>query len=342
MACYQAFTDLRIGVWDYKTCCPPWLNAQNAIYGTEGKTHHKAMYDSPWEVWNNKLFVRLREAILNGNYARSCSTCNRLAVGKVEKTTESWMKPVMEQPPRYLIFEHDLTCQLACPSCRPEIHKRQKWQAQRDEKAIEIAKEFIPTARRLNILQSGDPFASPSSRAILQYINDNSFPDLLLEVFTNGLSMPTLWPKFPGCHDNLEWLFFSIDAATKNTYEDVRRPGKWDQLRDALDYVVDLKSKFDFKIQYNFVVQMANYTEIPKFIKFARDHGADRIHFARILWSYSGINIPWKDVCDPEHHKHEELVEILNDCPELKEPSIEYGTLWHLIDGLKDQLIKCG
>ena len=67
---------------------------------------------------------------------------------------------------------------------------------------------------------------------------------------------------------NLKEIEISIDAASQEVYENVRRPAKWSNLLENLNYIIDLRKTYNFVITANFVIQRATLSDTIAFIKF--------------------------------------------------------------------------
>jgi MoaA/NifB/PqqE/SkfB family radical SAM enzyme len=320
MTCWNPFQEFRANVSVYTTCCPAWLTPAGVIGKWDAFTPELDL--GPWEIWNHPIYQGLRQAILNGDFKTYCAPCSKIIAGHLEGTIEPWMKPVMELPPKRIWLEHDRHCQLACPSCRSKVDGHLPYQDKRDQKIYEICREFLPTATELTLMSSGDPLMSRSSLEILSWAGE--YPQLDIELFTNGLLIPVKW----GTLQNIKRLNISIDACCKETYEKVRWPGKWEQVTKALEFVKKLREdNIVYRVQLNFVVQAANYKDIPGFIRMTRDYGFDVAHMARIIqvWHtnemYNSMNI-----CDSRHPEHKQFLDIMQ-CDEFEDPITLYPTI---------------
>ena len=88
---------------------------------------------------------------------------------------------------------------------------------------------LLPTLRVLNLNPAGELFGSRPSRKLLGLINEERCPDLLLDIISNGtLFSEEEWNKFPGIHGKIRSVRISTDAACKETFETLRRLGKYD------------------------------------------------------------------------------------------------------------------
>jgi hypothetical protein len=322
MTCWNPFIELRCNVSVYTTCCPAWLD-NNAVVGKwDGFTDELNL--SPWDIWNHQIFQDIRQAILDGDFKKYCSPCSRITVGHLEGTIEPWMTPHMEFPPRRLWLEHDRHCQLACPSCRPHVDGHLPYQDARDAKVLEICRTFLPTATELVLMSAGDPLISKSSLEVLSWLPE--YPNVEVELFTNGLLVPAKWDKLQ--NTTIKRFNFSLDACTKETYEKVRWPGRWEQVVKSLEFVNQLRysGKID-RVQLNFVVQAANYKEIPGFIRLTKAYGFDVAHMARIIkvWHDQPL-FDSMNICDPIHPEHQDFLRVMQ-CKELDDPIALYPTI---------------
>ena len=325
MTCWNPFYELRCNVSVYTTCCPAWLDP-SAVVGRWDNATPEIETLRPWEVWNHRVFQSLRQAVLAGDFTSYCQPCSRIIAGHLEGTIQPWMKPIMEQPPKRLWLEHDRHCQLACPSCRTHVDGHLADQDKRDAKVLEICREFLPTAAELTLMTSGDPLVSRSSLEVLSWLPQ--FPHLDVELFTNGLLLPSKWQDLHAA--NIRRLNFSVDAATADTYERVRWPAKWHQVDRSLKFASRLRSAGTLsRVQLNFVVQAANFREIPAFIRMTEHYGFDVAHLAAILQVYhSATQYASLNICDPVHPEHEEFLQVMQ-CDELSHPTVLFPTIRH-------------
>ena len=140
----------------------------------------------------------------------------------------------MAQGPRWLFLAHDVTCNLACPSCRDGIQVADEAQELRFEKIERQVFQPLLNAEgevRVSVSGQGDPWSSPHYRSILRYMSDHQLEGVALNIHTNALLMGEgRWAQYPGLERYRALVDVSIDACSPWVYETVRRPGKWDKL----------------------------------------------------------------------------------------------------------------
>jgi MoaA/NifB/PqqE/SkfB family radical SAM enzyme len=184
----------------------------------------------------------------------------------------------METPPIDLNLSFDNTCNLQCIMC-PQRHSPQSadYLQQQEKVVYDIWRSFGPYLERLYLSSGGDVFAAPSYRNFLQSIKPS--PHLRIAILTNGLLLPRYWDSLSHLTKNISELYLSIDAATKKTYEMIRKGGKWEDLVQSMEMIKTLNV---YDVAFNFVVMACNHHEIPQFVEMCRQYGA-RPQFAPMI-----------------------------------------------------------
>ena len=317
--------------------------------------------ESSDDVWNSSGAQEIRRSILDGDYSYCSRTLCPLIVNDTLPRTEEVTAPrlrriidrretVLEDGPRLIALGHDSSCNLACPSCRVGLVMADKAQNERLDRARD--RVILPMLRDrqvgLHLTSWGDPFASRHYRSILEALRHEDFDGVKLYLLTNGLGLTkSVWAAMPHLGEKIVELRVSVDAATKETYEDVRRPGRWEVIHENLrvmgelsqagtflrnrfsggvqsvssDLFLDVKNPISFALA--FVVQSANFREMPAFVRLAEEVNADSVVFQRYYsFGHEGGGVfSAKDVASPAHPEHQELQAILED-PILKSPRV--------------------
>ncbi len=334
--CHMPFTHMSTGFRGetFACACPAWVP-----YSIGNITEA----ESPDAIWNSEAAQEIRRSILDGDY-RYCSRtqCSMITARKLplkeEVTTPALRRYIDERVTRLgeapLMFElnHEPTCNLACPSCRSEIVSAKADEIDLYDGASK--KVILPMLRRVQghtyITGGGEAFASKHFRSILRTLNRAEYPGLRVYLITNGLLMtPHRWQEFPNLPEMIGVLSVSVDAARAETYEQLRRPGKWAVLMKNLEYLSGMRrSNRIASLQMNFVVQQANFREIPAFIDLADSLSADSIWFQRVVnyGAYDEATFARTDVASPSHPEHQELLSIL------RMPAFDRKTInWHML-----------
>lgn len=108
----------------------------------------------------------------------------------------------------------------------------------------------------------------------------------------------------------------SIDAAKQETYELLRRGGKWNILCENMEFCRELRENGDIeKFTINFVVQRDNYQEMRDFVALGERWKADRVTFTQLnQWgTCSDEEYRRLNVFDPANECYQEAMDTLSD-----------------------------
>lgn len=229
--------------------------------------------------------------------------------------------------PKYTLqLNIDESCNLACPSCRRTAIMHSSGEEFNNK--VENVKRILQWLEKfeepilITMSGNGDPFASHIIRPLVQsYVPK---PTQQFRIRTNGLLLKKQL-QTSSLFNNIYELSISIDAGSKEVYEDVRRPGKWDLLLENLDYVVDANKASI--TQLHFCLQQKNYRDLPNFVKLCQAYGFTG-HVSDLLdwgtWVNQPVPVPdaWTiangtfqdhNVLNPEHPDHQECLSILRE-----------------------------
>lgn len=236
----------------------------------------------------------------------------------------------MTKSPTTVAVGHDETCNLFCITCRDDICVEK---GKKLEKKIGLSdainKEVLPGCEFLIMAGDGEVFLSKAYERI--YTSDAMKNIKNLRFLTNGMLFnERKWNEIRKFTDAKIMMTVSIDAATKESYESIRRGGNFDVLQKNMEYAAQLRKKGDLSyLRFNFVVQKINYKEMPQFVKWGIDLGIDEVFFTKILnWGtytaeeFKEISMMEEDGITPKP----ELEEVLNN-PIMDESIVDLGTI---------------
>ena len=340
--CDVPFTSLEIHNNVCFVCCPSWLPNKIEINEIPLK-----------DMWNSQPIIDIRESILDGSF-KYCSKelCPHLSKvvnhgvdvsGPVRlKTNNSHLTPIIKNnTPDYLIMNFDRTCNYKCPSCRVDLIVENSEGIKRIEKTIDdIDTYYSDNVKSLYITGSGDPFVSVSFRNYLRNFNPEKYPQLgRIHLHTNAsMWNKEMWESMPNIHKYVGTCEISIDAGTKNTYENkTRLGGKWDNLIDNLKFISTIPN---LNIKTSFVVQDSNYMEMEIFYNLMYSIFGKKVtvFFGKITnWgTFSEGEFKIKQVWDTNHPEHEMFKKEFNKI--WKNQNLLHN-LYEFIDDTKKTLI---
>ncbi len=285
------------------------------------------------EVWKSILHKILCLSTENRTFS-FCdkNMCPLFVAKKLEDCRSiSWEDKSYKQMsdfPETLALSYDSSCNLACITCRKELHFAKDKELEMVKKIEDkVIKEYLPYCKFLILAGNGEVFASPSYRKIYEANQCNS---KYIRLLSNGvLFTPANWEHFKKNNNVKIMLTVSVDAASKETYQYIRR-GNFDVLQQIMRFASELRHKGELSyFRLNFVVQRENYKEMIDFVQWGKELGVDEIFFTKILnWGtytpeeFEQISMMEKDGITPKS----ELKEILKH-PVMQSDIVDLGTI---------------
>jgi radical SAM protein with 4Fe4S-binding SPASM domain len=348
--CIRPFAEAQIMTnGDVLGCCPAWVN-----HFKLGNLKQKSLKD----IWNDKPAQEFRKSVLDGSF-RFCNenSCPMLQSKTNEvgsKNRLDWIpyldvlddiqneKLILEHDPLHYQMAYDRSCNLSCPSCRPELIYAKGNERDEINKFQEEIIKNIKTSKRLTITPSGDAFASITFRNFLINLKQEDAPNLHgITILTNGLLLKKYWNDIsPYVKSKIDCISVSIDATTSEVYSKIRRGGDFNILVENLEYIRDIIKVPDFAIST--VIQKDNYHQLSDFIKFAKKFNCKRLQYQIFepdfrIWGEPNYFEEWKDkaVQEKTNRLHQNLLKYIDEI-ELNHENllIDFGPLLNLKKGI--------
>ena len=230
-------------------------------------------------------------------------------------------KTVLFSKPRQLGLTLTHRCNIRCKMC---FYPTDPWDM--PEERVEEIYSLLPTLESV-FWQGGEAFVSKHFKGLFREAVRN--PYLQNTIVTNGLLIDDEWAEIIVSSGSA--VVNSIDGGTKETYEEIRRWGRWEALvagLDALNRARDRhagapgrSSRFDLIFQMT--VMKENCHELREAVEFARRHRFTAVNF-----------LPIQNIFGPEnifHHKDREALDKIREAlPAVKEACSRYGLRLHV------------
>lgn len=254
---------------DVCTCCMSY----ESIYGN--------LFEQEFEeIWNSRRARISRLALENRTFVNcDSSRCPFLANIQPEQI-DYGRQAEWEYTENNLDYpdsvapEVDISCNLYCKSCRNKVYVEDSPFIARY--ADMVIQKLVPLPSRIWINTVGEPFASKYCKQIIY--NERTRKKKKISIYTNGtLLSPETLDELLDMYETIE-LSISIDAATKGTYEKLRRNGNFEVLCRNLAYISKKREENRVSyLQFNYVLQMDNIEEMKAFVEFAKGLRCDMI-----------------------------------------------------------------
>jgi pyruvate-formate lyase-activating enzyme len=286
-------------------CCPSWcptnIEKKNGTgwYSETAQDIRKSMLDGTYRHCDDEICPELNYLLKN----RELPLFGSPFVSKEEFTKKYKIESEkdllnFDKGPEEVIFSWDRSCNFRCPSCRSSLVANDDINSPEYQRKLEILERIennlAKDIKRIVITGSGDPFYSRLYREFLINFDKTKYPKLKdIQLVTNGKMLTEdMWNSLKAA-PYVKRIEISIDAGTKNTYENVTRlGGDWDQLISNLKFISTLGTVKYFIL--SMVVSKLNYTEMFIFYNtiikiFNKSKAHFIINFRRHVWWHTGL-----------------------------------------------------
>jgi MoaA/NifB/PqqE/SkfB family radical SAM enzyme len=294
--------------------------------------------ENSWnDVWNSKVAQELRGSILNGTYKycnkRSCPTilngglleCDHLVAEATPSFREErWREALLNKSVQvkgtlFADLGYDISCNLSCPQCRLDlIVSDRAGFAKLDALREGMIDDLLAKLQDVRISSGGEALFSRHFRKLLSEIDPTRCPNLThLELLTNGMLFDRRqWDTFRNLHYLKILLVISIDASSKETFESIRRNGRWERMLANLEFASTLRRDRKLtKLLISYAVQTENFRDMPEAVRMAERCHVDDISFFKLenVGTYSESDYRSRNIVEASHPLHNEFLDVLRD-----------------------------
>ena len=275
--------------------------------------------------WNGDEWREFRKSVIDGSF-KYCqkNQCSNIVAGWLPMKKDCDIEALAASPKlEELHLSYDFHCNLKCPSCRREIKTNT---AQENMALDELAEKnlgpLIKNAKHICLSGCGEAILSPHSRGLIKAWSSEEYPELNAELRTNVFTLSEkAWSALGKGREVIKHIAASIDAASKDTFERLRCPAKWETVLENLAFIKLLRDTEQLDLfEIHTVIQAGNLDELVDIVNMAIQYNADVITFSRLVnWSemsekeYFDINPFWV-----EHPEHSKLLRVINEIIQIR------------------------
>jgi radical SAM protein with 4Fe4S-binding SPASM domain len=186
---------------------------------------------------------------------------------------------------RFLRVKLDMVgrCQLKCVMCHfahPEFEQN-PWTMGR-ELLEKVAADVFPRAHDVVLSSSAEPLLAPDLPRALELCREHEVPSFHFS--TNAINLtPRIIHKVIDVQMPL--LTISCDAGTKETFERIRTPMKWDMLMRRFDSLNAVKAERGSRypvVSVTGVLMRSNIREMPGMVRLMHAKGVEQMNFVHM------------------------------------------------------------
>lgn len=186
--------------------------------------------------------------------------------------------PIPLPPPITVEIHPTNLCNVNCAWCNVKDYRTENLTSIPDNQLLEIPKFLSKWGVKSVVLSGGEPLLHPK---IAEFLHGLRGEGLHVGIKTNGvnISKPAIQEALVA-EGGVDWVGFSIDAATAETYMSVKNPGIQDFEKVLLNMKWLSQNRKNKKpvITAKFLVHHQTYTEQYIFCDLVKSCGADEVH----------------------------------------------------------------
>jgi hypothetical protein len=324
--CGVPFSSIELHDHKRFLCCASWLkkylpedvSAKEAWESTEANDVRDSVLDGSFKYCDKMHCPFLNQLEIFGEKGRTTPIFHKDKLPhSLKKTIDNYKEGNLESP-QIAQFSMDRSCNLKCPSCRLDIFIADGKKIKKVKEDIElIEKQYGNDITVLYITGSGDPFISVAFRNFLRTFDSTKWPKLeSIHLHTNATKWnKEMWDSMSNIHKYVKSCEISVDAATKDTYENkTRLGGNWEELINNLKFIStipDLK-----RVKTSFVVQQKNYKEMKQFNTLMNEIFGEKteVFFGKITnWgTFSDDEYVEQQIWDKNHKEYDNFIKEVN------------------------------
>ncbi|MBI4963301.1 MAG: radical SAM protein [Desulfomonile tiedjei] len=177
---------------------------------------------------------------------------------------------------RLVQVESTLACNLRCIMCPwKEFRENARDRGTMSEEVWEAIKPHLKDARSVDFTGGGEPLLQPR---LAEWIADARSAGCETGVLTNGLLLNQAMAK-KLFNAGLNWICVSVDGATKEEYERIRKGSSFEKVCENLASVAKLRTNEIPMVMINFVMMSENLHQLEDIVRLASQLGVDQVNF---------------------------------------------------------------
>ncbi len=188
--------------------------------------------------------------------------------------------PKLPFSPRSVQIECTTRCNLKCTMC--EISYWTEKPADLQFENIQQMVAHLPRLKRVDLTGIGEALMNPKFMEIVQFLKGQGIYVTLNDNFT----LMTELTARRLVELEVDQIFVSLDGATQETYEQIRRGAKFETVIANVQRLLAIKEQLSKKlpeVKINCVVTLSNYPELPDLIELAHTLGIGMVQFVNVI-----------------------------------------------------------
>jgi len=214
-----------------------------------------ALSGTIWPRLSDRRLIRLRDEVV---------------------TRRGGIKPPKKRRWRLWQIESSIACNLNCIMCPWKDVRQQRFKSgDMSDEVWAALRPYLSETDSVDFTGGGEPLLHPK---LAERIREAKEAGCRTGFLTNGLILNReMILQF--IRAGVDWIGFSLDAATAETYEQIRKGSDFKRLCGNIAGVAGLRAGKSPLIMINFVMMPENITHLEKIVQLSAELGVDKINF---------------------------------------------------------------
>lgn len=228
----------------------------------------------------------------------------------LSKASSAVGESLVQHKPLEAYIEVASVCNLHCKMCArtfdPRFHPGADRLGMMSFDTIRLLDDILPNLMKCYLMGDGEPLTNPKFVDIVSF-----FKTHFVETnFTTNATLMTPEMSEIFVRLGVDSITFSIDGATTQTYERIRRGANFEEVVSYISKLQEIKQRHN-TVRPNMilacVIMTDNIHEIAALIKLAKSLGMTHVHFEDLLWQNDPVYIDFYHNHSISTLKHDEI-----------------------------------
>lgn len=214
----------------------------------------------------------------------------KAANARLAAEDEAACRPFARAMPTWINLTSTTVCNLKCFMCNQFLDPNSPKEMMDEGVYEKVVRELYPYAKTMQLSAFGEPLMTPRME---QKLDDLDRYGMKLEMVTNATLMmkeSKFREKLLRC---LELVTFSMDGATRATYNSVRTGAEFDEVVANITRFAEKRLELPKaqrpKMNFNYILMKRTVQEAPKFVEMVHKWGGDQIVFNHLVTFHDSL-----------------------------------------------------
>lgn len=208
----------------------------------------------------------------------------KAANARLAAEDEAGCSPFARAMPTWINLTSTTVCNLKCFMCNQFLDPNSPKVMLDEDVYQRVVRELYPYAKTMQLSAFGEPLMTPKME---QKLDDLERHGLKLEMVSNGTLMMKESKFREQLLRTLELVTFSMDGATRATYNSVRTGAEFDEvfanISNFAERRLQLPPAARPRLNFNFILMRRTVAEAPRFVEMVHRWGGDEIVFNHLV-----------------------------------------------------------